>query len=118
MTNKRDFKKFANALGSSVANEMMMAYYNVEGIDKKAVAEAVKKVIGAIEGAKNNANIFFDRGPKSFADRKEYAAAKRNFFRSLFQKIEKDFNDQINEALKEFNAAVPEAAKMAQKAEA
>lgn len=114
MVNKRDFKKYANALGSSVANEMMVAYYNVEGIDRKAVAQAVEKVIGAIEEAKNNANRFFDRGPKSFADRKEYAVAKRNFFRSLFQKIEKDFNTQINEALKEFNAAVPESAKKAQ----
>ncbi len=115
MTNKRDFKKYANALGSSVAQEMMTAYYNVEGIDREAVANAVKKVITAIEDAKNNANVFFDRGAKSFADHKEYAVAKRKFFRSLFQKIEKDFSDKINEALKEFNAAVPEAAKQAQK---
>lgn len=117
MTNKRDFKKYADALGSSVAQEMMLAYYNVEGIDREAVAGAVKKVIAAIEDAKNNANRFFDRGANSFADHKEYAVAKRNFFRSLFQKIEKDFNTQINEALKEFNAAVPESAKQTQKNE-
>lgn len=115
MTNKRDFKKYANALGSSVAQEMMTAYYNVEGINREAVADAVKKVIAAIEDAKNNANCFFDRGAKSFADHKEYAIAKRNFFRSLFQRIEKDFNTQINEALKEFNSALPESAKKALK---
>lgn len=114
MTNKRDFKKYANALGSSVAQEMMTAYYGVEGIDREAVANAVHKVIAAIEDAKNNANRFFDRGAKSFADRKEYAAAKRNFFRSLFEKIEKDFNTQINEALKDFNAALPASAKAEQ----
>lgn len=114
MVNKRDFKKYVNALGTSVAQDMMEAYYSVEGIDREAVAGAVKKVIGAVEEAKNNANRFFDRGAKSFADHKEYAAAKRQFFRALFQKIEKDFSQQINEALKEFNAAVPESAKKAQ----
>lgn len=115
MVNKREFKKYVDALGSSVAQEMMLAYYNVEGIDGKATGEAVQKVIAAVEEAKCNANRYFDRGPRAFADRKEYAVAKRNFFRALFQKIEKDFNGEINAALKQFNAALPEEVKQAQK---
>ncbi len=115
MPNKREFKKYADALGSSVINEMMIAYYNVEGADKKAIADAVSKVIGAIEEAKDNANVYFDRGEKSFADHKEYAVAKRKFFRALFNKIENDFSAKVNEAMKEFNAALPESYKEAQK---
>lgn len=115
MPNKREFKKYADALGASVVEEMMIAYYNVEGADKDAISEAVGKVLGAIEKAKDNANVYFDRGPKSFADHKEYSAAKRKFFRSLFNKIESDFDAEVNEAIKQFNNALPESYKTAQK---
>ncbi|MBD5176949.1 MAG: hypothetical protein HDT05_06025 [Bacteroidales bacterium] len=115
MPNKREFKKYADALGASIVEEMMVSYYNVEGADKKAIAEAVGKVLGAIETAKNNANVYFDRGPKAFADHKEYAQAKRQFFRSLFNKIESDFGAQVDDAVKQFNAALPESYKAAQK---
>lgn len=115
MPNKREFKKYADALGASVIEEMMIAYYNVDDADKKAIADAVGKVLGAIEDAKNNANVYFDRGPKSFADHKEYSVEKRKFFRSLFNKIGNDFDAKVGEAVKEFNAALPEAYKAAQK---
>lgn len=115
MPNKRDFKKYTDALGASVVEEMMIAYYNVDGADRKAIASAVSKVLAAIEKAKNNANIYFDRGPKAFADHAEYAKEKRNFFRSLFNKITNEFDDDVNAALKEFNGALPASAKEAQK---
>lgn len=113
MVNKRDFKKYVEAVGASVCNGMMEAYYNIDGIDKKAVEEAVTKVLGAVGAAKSNANRFFDRGPKGFADIKEYSHAKREFFRALFNKITTDYSKEIEEALKQFNAAVPESARKA-----
>ncbi len=115
MVNKRELKKYVEALGSSVAQEMMLVYYSVEGIDAKAIGEAVQTVIAAVETAKCNANRSFDRGRRAFADNREYAVAKRKFFRTLFQKIENDFNSEINAALKQFNAALPENVKQAQK---
>ena len=116
MPNKREFKKYADALGASVVEEMMIAYYNVEGADRKAIGDAVGKVLAAIEDAKNKSNVYFDKGAQAFrGDMKEYAKEKRAFFRALFNKIENDFNDQINAAIKEFNAALPESVKRAQK---
>lgn len=115
MPNKREFKKYADALGASVIEEMMVAYYNVEGADRNAIADAVGKVLAAIEDAKDKSNIYFDRGVKAFADHKEYSKAKREFFRALFNKIENEFGEQIDAALKEFNAALPESYKTAQK---
>ncbi|MDE5843636.1 MAG: hypothetical protein K2H35_07880 [Muribaculaceae bacterium] len=115
MPNKRDFKKYADALGASVVEEMMVSYYNVEGADRKAIAGAVGKVLEAIEDAKNKSNVFFERGVKSFADHKEYAKAKHEFFRALFNNIETEFGAKIDEAVKEFNAALPESYKAAQK---
>ena len=115
MPNKREFKKYVDALGASVVEEMMVAYYNVEGADRKNISVAVGKVHGAIEDAKDKANIYFDRGHKAVPTMKEYAKAKRDFFRALFNKIENEFNDEINGAIKDFNAALPESVKKAQK---
>lgn len=107
MPNKREFKKYADAMGASIIDEMISAYYNVEGVDRDKIAEAMEKVLAAIGKAKNNANIFFDRGAKAFADRKEYGVARHKFFRALFDKINTEFSEEVNESLKLFNAALP-----------
>ena len=38
---------------------------------------------------------------------KEYAKAKKAFFRSLFNKIDTEFEEETNAALKLFNEALP-----------
>lgn len=116
MANKRDFKKFVDALGATIIEKMMVAYYNCDGANTQAISDAAGKVLNAMEGAKTNSNIFFERGVRSFADHKEYSKAKRAFFKALFHKIVTDFDAQISEALKEFNAAIPAEVKAAQKA--
>lgn len=107
MPNKREFKKYADALGASVLDEMITAYHNVEGADRDKISEAVKLTLGAVAKAKDNANVYFDKGHRAFADMKEYSKAKRAFFRALFDKIETEFSEEINAALKTFNAALP-----------
>lgn len=113
MVNKREFKKYVEAVGASVCNSMMEAYYNVQGIDQEACGKAVARVLGATSEAKSNANRTFDRGAKGYADVREYAREKRNFFHALFTKINADFSAEIDAALKEFNAAIPENARKA-----
>lgn len=109
------FKKYVTALGSAVCEDMMSAYYNIEGIDRKAVEEAVGDVIGATETAVANSNIFFDRGPRSFESHEEYSRQKRAFFKALFNKVAADYSAAIDAAMKKFNAAVPAAVKEANK---
>lgn len=112
MANKREFKKFVEAVGASVCDEMMVAYYNVEGADRNAIAKAIEKVLLSINSARCNADVFFDRGPRSFGgDMKAYRKASQTFYKSLFKKITSDFSTSIDEALKEFNAALPAAEK-------
>lgn len=111
MANKREFKKYVDAIAADVCSEMMTVYYNVEGADRKAIAEAVEKVLVAAEKAKVNSNIFFDRGARAFGDMKEYSKAKADFFKSLFTKISSEFTAELDEAIKGFNNAVPEAVK-------
>lgn len=115
MANKRDFKKSVDAVGAAICNEMMSAYYNIEGIDKNAVSEAIQKVLSAVVKAKDNSNIFFDKGVKAFADHQEYSKAKKSYFKALFNKIHTEFTEEINVALKQFNNAVPADVKKANK---
>ncbi len=107
MANKRNFKKGVEEIGASVCDEMMAAYYNVDKADKEAISSAVGKVLGAIEKARANSNIFFDKGMKAFEDHKAYSVAKKNFFKSLFNKIQREFADDLDAAVKEFNEAIP-----------
>ena len=108
MANKREFKKYVDALGASVIDEMVVSYYNVKGADRDKISEAIEATLGAIGKAKNNANVFFDKGAKAFESPEEYSKAKKSFFRTLFNKIENEFGEDVNKALKLFNKALPE----------
>ncbi len=116
MANKREFKKYVEAVGASIVEEMMESYYTVKDADKEAIEKAIARVLGATAAAKSNANVFFDRGMKSFDNHQDYTKAKEAFFTSLFKRISKDFTDEVNGALKDFNGALPESVKAEQKA--
>ena len=109
--NKRDFKKYADSLGSSACEEMVYIYDTTENVDKDKVAQAIEKVLCAVAAAKSNADVTFDKGVKAFGNLAEYSKAKKDFYRQLFIKIKEDFHNDIDEALKLFNAAVPEETK-------
>lgn len=108
MANKREFKKYVGAVGASACNDMMEAYYVVEGINKDTVSKAVELVLSATAAARSNSNVFFDKGPKAFSDRKAYTKAKEAFFKKLFDKVNADFTAQLDEAVKVFNSAIPQ----------
>lgn len=105
--NKREFKKYVDALGAAVINEMLSAYYNVEGVDQDKLSSAIETMLRAVGNAKLNANITFDKGLRAFGDAKEYGRAKRAFFVQLFDKIDTEFEESTNAALKLFNEALP-----------
>lgn len=111
MANKREIKKYVNALGATICESMMSAYYNIKGVDREAISQAMTKVIAAIGAAKAHSNIFFDKNEKDFADKKTYLTEKRKFFKALFRKIVDDYNNEIEAAMKQFNAAIPEEVK-------
>lgn len=116
MGNKREFKKTAEAIGASVCESMMTTYYNTSGVDKEAIEKAIANVLGAVGAARSNANITFDKGVKAFDSLATYSKAKNEFYKKLFVKISDDFNKEIDEALKQFNAAIPADVKESQKA--
>lgn len=109
--NKRDFKKYVENVGNSACMAMADVYDTNEKVDKSKIADAVEKVISAVAAAKANADITFDKGVKAFDNLQEYSKAKKDFYRKLFKKIYEDFYNELNDAVKEFNSAIPEEVK-------
>lgn len=114
--NKRDFKKYVESVGDSACSSMVEVYETTANVDKTKVANAIEKVIGAVAAAKSNADVTFDKGVKAFENIVEYSKAKKAFYKQLFEKIYKDFYQEIEDAVKEFNSAVPEEVKAQNKA--
>ncbi|MCH5225491.1 MAG: hypothetical protein J1D77_05800 [Muribaculaceae bacterium] len=109
--NKRDFKKYVESVGDSACASMVDVVETVENVDREKAANAVEKVISAVAAAKSNADVTFDKGVKAFENLKEYSKAKKDFYKQLFKKIYEDFYKDLDEAVKEFNAGVPEEVK-------
>lgn len=109
--NKRDFKKYVEALGDSACASMVDVYETTKDVDQTKVSNAVKKVLGAVAAAKSNADVTFDKGVKAFENLLAYSKAKKAFYRQLFNKITEDFYKELDEAVKEFNSAIPEEVK-------
>lgn len=107
MANKREFKKYATTIGAGVAEDMLINYHCNPGMDKKVVDDCIGRVLMAVTKAVSEANVFFDKGVKAFENKKEYLKAKKDFFKQLYAKINKDFVTEIEGALKDYNAAVP-----------
>lgn len=114
--NKRDFKKYVENVGDSACMSMADVFETTEDIDKEKVANAVEKVIAAVAAAKTNADITFDKGVKAFDSLVEYSKAKKAFYKQLFKKIYEDFYKELDDAVKEFNSAIPESVKEENKA--
>ena len=89
MSNKREFKKYVEAVGASACETMMSAYYNVESVDKAEVEKAMGMVLGAVGVARANSNVSFDKGPKAFENHAEYAKAKQAFSKSFLPRFQK-----------------------------
>lgn len=111
MANKRDFKKCITALVNNICQDMMLAYYNIDGADCEQIDAAIIDVLSAGEVALLKSNVKFDKTSKAFTSGKEYHTEKMRFNKSLYHHIYNEFNLAIGEALKKFNAAIPQEVK-------
>ena len=116
--NKRDFKKYVESIGNSACKSMVDIFESGKNPDQTKVTNAIEKVLSAVETAKSNADVTFDKGVKAFNNIVEYSKAKKAFYKQLFKKIYDVFYNDLEEALKEFNAGVPEEVKEENKATA
>ena len=115
MSNKRNFKKYVSNLSSSICQDMMATYYNIEGIDVNGVDDAIVKVLQATELAIVNSNLKFDKVCSGYEDARLYSKEKRSFYKSMFRRINKDYVESLKEAVHKFNESIPQEIREANK---
>lgn len=119
MSNKRLLKKEIRNICGALAGECIIAKMAIADIDKAKMDEIVYKIADLQETAVKRVSVSFDRTPASFDyDMKAYNTAARKYYKAAFKALKDDFNKNVEEIIKEMNAALPAAAKEAAKAAA
>ena len=107
--NKRLLKKEIHRICGALAGECVLAKIAIPGIDREKLNEFIYQLADLQASALRLVSVEFPRTPRSFDNRKEYADARRAYFKASFAKLREHFNARVQEILKEMNATVPDA---------
>lgn len=107
--NKRLLKKEIHRICGALAGECVLAKIAIPGIDREKLNEIIYQLADLQTSALRLVSVEFPRTPRSFDNRKEYADARRAYFKASFAKLREHFNARVQEILKEMNATVPDA---------
>lgn len=107
--NKRLLKKEIHRICGALAGECVLAKIAIPGIDREKLNEIIYQLADLQASALRLVSVDFPRTPRSFDNRKEYADARRAYFKASFAKLREHFNARVQEILKEMNATVPDA---------
>ena len=115
MANKRILKKSIDDLGNAMIEEMSIGYFNIENADKQLISSAINKILTAMNEAHKLCDVKFDKKHRDFESTKEYLQAKRSFIKENYDKLIADFNNLLEDALKDYNKAIPASEREANK---
>ena len=108
MSNIRNFKKNIYTIcGDIAADALLAAYIFPKEVKKEAIDNIINELAALQEDTVALAAISFDRNEKSFENRAEYRKARHQYFKTAFNKLEKEFLDRAMEIVKQLNDAVP-----------
>ncbi len=111
MTNKRQLKKHIRYVCSELAVTLLIANAGVRGFDTEKTADIVGKIAVLQESSIAHVSICYDKIAADFENRKAYNAARAKYFATAYAKLLKEFGDQVQEIVKEMNAAMPQEAR-------
>lgn len=106
--NKRKYKKAVKALGASLCIEFFTIGNATKDVKTESVQKCINDVYCAMIMATHGANAVFPKRIRDFSNTGEYLKAKREFFRNLYVDLSSEYSAVIDNALKDFNAALPE----------
>ncbi len=111
MTNKRQLKKHIRYVCGELAVTLLIANAGVRGFDTEKTPEIVGKIAILQETSVAHVSISYDKVASDFENRKAYNAARAKYFATAYAKLLKEFGDQVQEIVKEMNAAMPQEAR-------
>ncbi|MDE6555573.1 MAG: hypothetical protein K2K55_01255 [Duncaniella sp.] len=114
-TNKRYLKKEIRLICGAVAEECLRAATIIPGIDVDKLEDIVVKIAETQEKTLRLISVAFPRSEKSFPSRHDYNKASREYYKASFAKLKSEFNQRIQEILKEMNDLLTPEAREANK---
>lgn len=109
MANKRNLKKQIRYICGSIAGECLIARELMPGIDPAKMNEIVLHVATLQSSAIKNATFSFDKTPRDFDSVREYNKAARAYHAKAYAKLREEFNNSIQQIVKDMNGLLPAA---------
>lgn len=107
MTNKRTLKKIVRLYCGDLAAECAMAIDVFDGINVEKMLENIRDIARLQETTLANISFSFDKTPSDFENKALYRKALHAYNKAAFAKLQKDFNEQVQEIVKNMNACLP-----------
>ncbi len=97
--NKRLLKKEIHRICGALAGECVLAKIAIPGIDREKLNEIIYQLADLQASALRLVSVEFPRTPRSFDNRKEYADARRAYFKASFAKLPEQRKAQMKHIL-------------------
>lgn len=106
MANKRDLKKYMKTLAANVAGETIFILNYYDNIDFEKADKVIDDLSQLLIEKTDDVSVGFDKTLKvSFeGNLKEYRKAHRSYYKKCYSELIKEFNEKIQEIVKEMNA--------------
>lgn len=115
MANKRNLKKQIRYICGSVAGECLIAREFINGIEPGKMNDVILHAAELQSSAIQKVSVAFDKTPRDFNSTREYHAAKRAYYAKAYAKLREEFNNSIQQIVKEMNGLLPAAQREANK---
>ena len=109
MANKRNLKKQIRYICGSIAGECLIARELVEGIDTAKMNDIVLHIAKLQSSAIKNGSFSFDKTPRDFDSLRAYHKAARAYHAQAYAKLHEEFNNSIQQIVKDMNGLLPAA---------
>lgn len=106
MANKRSTKKQIRILCGALAGEILAAASCSDSADVEKVAEIVTRIARLQVKSLAMCNFSFDKTPRDYADPATYHKELSAYNRQAYKRLREVLNKEVEEILKEMNAAV------------
>lgn len=111
MSSKRSLKKLVRYMCGDMAAECIIAKTVVPGVDESVMSNIVVKIASLQEATLRMISFSYDKVVADFDTPAAYRAAKSEYMKKAYGSLKGEFNNKVNEIVKEMNAALPESQK-------
>ncbi len=111
MSSKRNLKKLVRCMCGDMAAECIIAKTVVPGIDPDVMSALVIKIACLQDQTLRKFTFCYDKVSADFESPAAYRKARHEYMVRAYRSIKTEFNKQVDDIVKEMNAALPQAQK-------